>query len=102
MNFIIPALQSADTFPQAVACAPRRCGGGKVSAGGASFRFRGVALPSVLGGSVRTLGWLYFAVQLALMGRYLHGARKKAEEYIAMLKTLDGIKAAGMPCDYEK
>lgn len=72
MNFIIPALQSADTFPQAVACAPRRCGGGKVSAGGASFRFRGVALPSVLGGSVRTLGWLYFAVQLALMGRYLH------------------------------
>lgn len=72
MNFIIPALQSADTFPQAVACAPRRCGGGKVSAGGASFRFRGVALLSVLGGSVRTLGWLYFAVQLALMGRYLH------------------------------
>lgn len=71
MNFIIPALQSADTFPQAVACAPRRCGGGKVSAGGASFRFRGVALPSVLGGSVRALGWLYFAVQLALMGRYL-------------------------------
>lgn len=74
MNFIIPALQSADTFPQAVACAPRRCGGGKVSAGGASFRFRGVALPSVLGGSVRTLGWLYFAVQLALMGRYLQVA----------------------------
>ena len=73
MNFIIPALQSADTFPQAVACAPRRCGGGKVSAGGASFRFRGVALLSVLGGSVRTLGWLYFAVQLALMGRYLQG-----------------------------
>lgn len=30
------------------------------------------------------------------------GARKKAEEYIAMLKTLDGIKAAGMPCDNEK
>ena len=72
MNFIIPALQSADTFPQAVACAPRRCGGGKVSAGGASFRFRGEGLPSVLGGSVRALGWLYFAVQLALMGRYLH------------------------------
>ena len=76
MNFIIPALQSADTFPQAVACAPRRCGGGKVSAGGASFRFRGVALLSVLGGSVRTLGWLYFAVQLALMGRYLQPCEK--------------------------
>lgn len=30
------------------------------------------------------------------------GARKKAEEYIAMLKTLDGIKAAVMPCDNEK
>ena len=30
------------------------------------------------------------------------GARKKAEEYIVMLKTLDGIKAAGMPCDNEK
>ncbi len=30
------------------------------------------------------------------------GARKKAEEYISMLKTLDGIKAAVMPCDNEK
>lgn len=68
MTFIIPALQSADTFPQAVACAPRRCGGGKVSAG-ATFRFQGVALLSVLGGSIWALGWLYFAVQLALMGR---------------------------------
>lgn len=53
MNFIIPALQSADTFPQAVACAPRRCGGGKVSAGwgllplswcGSPFRFRWLCL----------------------------------------------------------
>lgn len=33
MTFMIPALRSADTFPQAKACAPRRCGGGKVSAG---------------------------------------------------------------------
>ena len=36
MNSIIPTLQSADTFPQApfhCACAPRRCGGGKVTAG---------------------------------------------------------------------
>lgn len=49
MTFMIPALQSADTFPQAKACAPRRCGGGKVSAGwgylllsrrGSPFRFR--------------------------------------------------------------
>lgn len=30
------------------------------------------------------------------------GARKKAEEYIVMLKTLDGIKAAGMHCNNEK
>ena len=43
MNSIIPTLQSADTFPQAVACAPRRCGGGKVSAGWGSFRFWGAA-----------------------------------------------------------
>ena len=42
--------------------------------GGASFRFHGVALLSVLGGSVWALGWLYFAVQLALMGRYLQKA----------------------------
>ena len=69
--FIIPVLQSADTFPQAVACAPHCCGGGKVSAGEAAFCFQGVALLSVLGGSVWALGWLYFAVQLALMGRYL-------------------------------
>ncbi len=30
------------------------------------------------------------------------GARKKAEEYIVMLKTLDGIKPADMPCDNKK
>ena len=30
------------------------------------------------------------------------GARKKAKEYIVMLKTLDGIKPADMPCDNEK
>ena len=69
MNFIIPALQSADTFPQAVACAPRRCGGGKVSAGwgllplswcGSPFRFR----------------WLCLGVRVALFCRAVgsHGA----------------------------
>ena len=41
--------------------------------GGATFRFQGVAFLFVLGGSVWALDcWLYFAVQLALRGRYLH------------------------------
>ena len=69
MTFMIPALQSADTFPQAKACAPRRCGGGKVSAGwgyfllsrrGTPFRFR----------------WLCLGVRVALFCRAVgsHGA----------------------------
>ena len=69
MTFMIPALQSADTFPQAKACAPRRCGGGKVSAGwgylllsrrGSPFRFR----------------WLCLGVRVALFCRAVgsHGA----------------------------
>ena len=56
MNFIILALQSADTFPQAVACAPRRCGGGKVSAGWGGIRCLGGAALSVRVRLFRRLG----------------------------------------------
>ena len=69
---IQPNLAIRRTFPQVKPALRAAVGGGKVRRGGATFRFRGVALPSVLGGSVWALGWLYFAVQLVLMGRYLH------------------------------
>ena len=92
MTFMIPALQSADTFPQAKACAPRRCGGGKVSAGG--YR-----------GSPFRFGWLCLGVSVALFCRAVgsHGAvftckaiiKKHSKDFGGSLEDPDVIKLCG-------